>query len=415
MEVIIIAAAAILVSIIVYGIATIKLWIACRKKDFLGVIKCYATAITPSRDCKALIHKSADSVRFFVNGICVVAVKGGENGSSDSLRFPNVILIPGEHGDFVEQLRQMPLPVGISMDIIFEPADGVWELTLIENVELSYKHGVYKEIIGFLSILQALLYEIVQRHRLYINTLVAQSFSEKARQHSQTVAPLMATTYDSEGRNIGHRQLVIPNEEEVEAELARKQKRTRNQIIVASGVALLIIAAFIGNSLYENRTVTYKIRTGNDEFVELKSVRFETWQVGDVPEIYDDILIEGVSIHPGGKVVDPIAPNQQLDERHIFVHRTGGWGIVDPSGEILVPTIIPGKIMAFRSNLILVRYNGKFGIYDKNGNQLLPFEYDKIDFNSLTDPAIRKGKAVRLRWREEMLNLEDNGKLSISF
>jgi len=57
----------------------------------------------------------------------------------------------------------------------------------------------------------------------------------------------------------------------------------------------------------------------------------------------------------------------------------GKWGIIDSTGQEIIPFIfddIKEDDGYFHDNLVAVKYNGKWGFIDKNGKEIIPFKYD---------------------------------------
>ncbi|SBW01901.1 conserved hypothetical protein [uncultured Dysgonomonas sp.] len=75
----------------------------------------------------------------------------------------------------------------------------------------------------------------------------------------------------------------------------------------------------------------------------------------------------------------------------ICISKENKWGVLDSSGNEVIPFIYDDMAVEFSEELLAVGKNGKYGCIDKQGSEVVPFIYDDLRNFSEGRAAARMG------------------------
>ena len=71
---------------------------------------------------------------------------------------------------------------------------------------------------------------------------------------------------------------------------------------------------------------------------------------------------------------------EDFDGGTVAVKKEGKWGFINKNGDLIVPFEYDSCLNYFNKNIVAVEKDNKWGFVDKSGNVVIPFEYDVVQY-----------------------------------
>lgn len=118
---------------------------------------------------------------------------------------------------------------------------------------------------------------------------------------------------------------------------------------------------------------------------------YTTTGIGGDSESLKQILADVESLLPRGCVCEDMScyrverdRRERLNENRQMFRTARGIGYKDERGEVVIPDIYSWATDFYEGRAIVANNHNKFGVIDRNGNEIVPTIYDHIEFNRTT-------------------------------
>lgn len=357
----------------------ISIWNALRKKNLIFFLARIGKAIVKDNKGSAKMWHGKNSLKLEFQGISLYA----EKGNPDKLMLPRALTFPDSQVQFVDYLRNMPLPLGFEMNICRDEFGSIC-VQLTEYISCTYDNAIFDELAGYIDNLLKLLEQIQKAHAAYGNIESQTGGKVKENYVPQLDAPIVL-------------------QEDIEKVNAKRKrnKRLKITLIILSIIALFAVPTIIA-VIDDNRTITYHVDLGNGESATIYGGKRTTskWRVGESETQYDNIYIDGILLSYDGEVSD--FGYDKENGRIIWATRAGHSGRLDASGNEISPFNIQGEVESQFGKYLRVKRSveGKihtygdikytetisyYGIYTLDGKRLIPLRYFSIYYDADSD------------------------------